>query len=301
MFRRAAFENGKAKELQILGNKNPVLIEINQKPYVPIVDVQGITRFLIDPESGKIFQKNDCDVFGFGLNEKIPYAYQGKRFCSKTGLIYFGKRYYDPKIRRWLTADPAGFVDSSNLYQFVYNNPYRFYDPNGESVAGYLLGLGEIVLGGAIIAGGVGLEFATFGGFTFGLGVTTSTGAALMGLGLATTTYHAQDIKVPNISWKNTDVYTPDRPLPNNPEGIHVPDVDAPHTQLGTKEGRHGKYPQAREFDEKGTPVRDIDFSDHGRPQNHPNPHQHEHKPNPTGGTRIRDPIGKPLTGWSYE
>jgi hypothetical protein len=77
----------------------------------------------------------------------------------------------------------------------------------------------------------------------------------------------------------------PDRPLPNNPVGIHVPDVDAPHTQLGTKEGRHGKYPQAREFDGKGNPVRDIDFTDHNQPQNHPNPHQHEHttKPRVTG------------------
>ena len=56
-------------------------------------------------------------------------------------------------------------------------------------------------------------------GFTLGLGVTTSTGAALMGLGLATTTYHAQDIKFPAISWKNTDVYAPDRPLPLTESG----------------------------------------------------------------------------------
>lgn len=44
-----------------------------------------------------------------------------------------------------------------------------------------------------------------------------------------------------------------------------------------------------------------IDFTDDGGPWNHPNPHQHEHKPNPTGGTRTRDPIGKPVSGWSYE
>lgn len=49
-------------------------------------------------------------------------------------------------------------VDHSNLYQYVFNNPFRYQDPNGESVGGYLLGLGEIVLGGAIIAGGFALE-----------------------------------------------------------------------------------------------------------------------------------------------
>ena len=43
-----------------------------------------------------------------------------------------------------------------------------------------------------------------------------------------------------------------------------------------------------------------IDFTDHERPQNHLNPHQHEWIPNPTGGTRIRNPKGQPVTGWNY-
>lgn len=53
-------------------------------------------------------------------------------------------------------------------------------------------------------------------------------------------------------------------------------------------------------FDEHGKPVRDIDFTDHGRPQNHPNPHQHINYPNPTGGTPSRDPLGQPLPEWIY-
>ena len=65
--------------------------------------------------------------------------------------------------------------------------------------------------------------------------------------------------------------------------------------ELGTKQGSKGPYPQAREFDETGKPVRDIDFTDHGRPQNHPIPHQHEWKPNPTGGTPKREKEGNPL------
>jgi hypothetical protein len=121
-----------------------------------------------------------------------------------------------------------------------------------------------------------------------------------MGHGLAMTTYHAQDMKAPTISWKNTGVYVPDRPLPNTPDGVRIPDTDAPHTQLGTKKGSKGTYPQAREFDQYGNPVRDIDFTDHGRPQNHPNPHQHEHIPNPSGGTSERSKNPKPVTGWNY-
>jgi hypothetical protein len=85
--------------------------------------------------------------------------------------------------------------------------------------------------------------------------------------------------------------YRPDRALPRDKNGNPIPDSNAPHTQLGTKKGRNGDYTQAREFDANGKPVRDIDFTDHGRPQNHPNPHQHRYVPNDTGGTlrRLKD------------
>jgi hypothetical protein len=38
-------------------------------------------------------------------------------------------------------------------------------------------------------------------------------------------------------------------------------------------------YPQAREWDAEGKKVRDVDFTDHNRPQNHPNPHQNKYDP----------------------
>jgi len=94
-------------------------------------------------------------------------------------------------------------------------------------------------------------------------------------------------------------IYTPDRSLPRTPDGIPIPDADAPHTQLGTQEGRKHKYPQAREFDEKGNPVRDIDFTDHGRPQDHVNPHEHPYEDNPTGGTPQRGD-SQPVENWNY-
>ncbi|MGV9887273.1 RHS repeat-associated core domain-containing protein [Streptomyces sp. NPDC003395] len=85
----------------------------------------------------------------------------------------------------------------------------------------------------------------------------------------------------------------PDRELPRDPRtGEPAPDPAAagyPHTQLGVKGSRRNPpYAQAREFDADGKPVRDVDFTDHGRPQNHDNPHQHRWNENPTGGTRSR-------------
>lgn len=88
-------------------------------------------------------------------------------------------------------------------------------------------------------------------------------------------------------------------PLPRHPRTDEpLPDPDAkgvPHTQIGTEQGRHGPYPQAREFGANGKPVRDIDFTDHWRPQNHPFPHQHRYLENPTGGTMMREKIGRPV------
>jgi RHS repeat-associated protein len=302
-----SFKNGNIKELKVLGYNSPITIEIQRKPYATTTDVQNTIRQLIDWKLGEIAFTNSCDAFGNGITDKIPYAYIGKRYDTSTGLLYFGKRFYDPSLGIWLTQDPSGPIDHSNLYQYVYNNPYRFQDPNGENVLGFLCGVGQILLGGAIMASGAVLEVATFGGYTFALGFHEAAGLSLMASGCAMAVYNAQDIKtpnieIPNITWKNTDVYAPDRPLPTNEDGVPIPEADAPHTELGNKESKRRpgeKYPQAREFDENGKPVKTIDFTDHGEPSVHTNPHEHPYKPNPTGGTPIRgDP--QPLDTWRY-
>jgi hypothetical protein len=82
----------------------------------------------------------------------------------------------------------------------------------------------------------------------------------------------------------------PKRVLPRDQNGVPIPDSAYPHTQLGSQTGRTGAYPQAREFGYDGQPVRDIDFTTHGRPGSHTNPHQHPWLPNGTGGTPQRGP-----------
>ena len=100
---------------------------------------------------------------------------------------------------------------------------------------------------------------------------------------------------------KSENVYAPDRPLPKDQKHKRpIPDADAKgwHTQLGTREGSEGKYTQAREFKD-GKVVKDIDFTDHGYPDKHANPHQHNWVENETGGTYKRDKP-QPLEGWDY-
>ncbi|BDM22165.1 RHS repeat-associated core domain-containing protein [Pseudomonas sp. LRP2-20] len=48
-----------------------------------------------------------------------------------TGLYYYGARYSQPTLGRWLSADPAGLVDGPNLYRLVRNNPLRYRDKQG--------------------------------------------------------------------------------------------------------------------------------------------------------------------------
>jgi RHS repeat-associated protein len=111
-----------------------VAVELNQKIFASITDAQRNICRLVDPFSKKIASQYDFTAFGEGenQNEKNPWRYAAKRFDPELNLIYFGKRYYDPELARWLTTDPVGFVDSLNLYQYVLNNPFRYYDPEGE-------------------------------------------------------------------------------------------------------------------------------------------------------------------------
>jgi RHS repeat-associated protein len=56
---------------------------------------------------------------------------------SETGLSYFGARYYDPVVGRFMGVDAVGFnpgnLQSFNRYAYANNNPYRFVDPDGNS------------------------------------------------------------------------------------------------------------------------------------------------------------------------
>jgi RHS repeat-associated protein len=54
-----------------------------------------------------------------------------------TGLLNEGFRYRDLETGTWLSRDPAGFVDGPNLYAYVRQNPWTFWDPLGLEFYGY--------------------------------------------------------------------------------------------------------------------------------------------------------------------
>lgn len=56
--------------------------------------------------------------------------YSGKE-RDATGLYYFGYRYYQAALGRWLSADPAGDIDGLNMYAMVRNDPVNLRDAEG--------------------------------------------------------------------------------------------------------------------------------------------------------------------------
>ncbi len=78
-----------------------------------------------------------ADYSGFGGTiasggSGTVFGYGGANGCqteADTGLVLMGHRYYDSRIGRFLTQDPAG--DGNNWYAYAGNNPVNKTDPSG--------------------------------------------------------------------------------------------------------------------------------------------------------------------------
>lgn len=226
-------------------------------------------------------------------------SYTGHLYDDDLDLHYMKARYYDPLIGRFYSNDPVGFSllnpMSFNRYAYANNNPYSYVDLDGRAastlypwIPSFLpssAGGGAVAAGSGVVAGGV--LVSGVGGLYIGSKINESRFGDWLSDRIWDTfgnEQYQETADEPQVG----DAF-PDRELPRDENGVPIPESDSPHTQLGQKEGRNGKYPQAREFDADGNPVRDIDFTDHGR-DDHTNPHQHDYEPNETGGTPRRSP-----------
>lgn len=79
--------------------------------------------------------------------EKTRHRFTGQYLDDDTGLYYFGARYYDPHLGRFISPDPLYLSDPERcvttpigcgLYAYASNNPMAFIDPTGlkATVAG---------------------------------------------------------------------------------------------------------------------------------------------------------------------
>jgi RHS repeat-associated protein len=117
----------------------------------------SIRATVLDSATAPVRGYDDYDPWGYplaGRTKKTPYdslqkiaknKFTGKEWDDEFGvnLNYFGARYYDPLIGRWMVRDPLhntitpkDVIDSKDLlvspYVYALNNPVLFIDPNGE-------------------------------------------------------------------------------------------------------------------------------------------------------------------------
>lgn len=78
------------------------------------------------------------DPFGNTVNKSGSladanlYRFSSKEIHLNSGMYYFGYRFYDPYLQRWINRDPIGEDGGINLYDYVENDPVDAYDPFGE-------------------------------------------------------------------------------------------------------------------------------------------------------------------------
>jgi len=83
-------------------------------------------KYLYDPYG------NTLGMWG-ALAVGNTYRFSSKEVEPKSGIYYYGYRYYEPNLQRWLNRDPMGENGGMNLYGYVGNNPVNGVDPLGLS------------------------------------------------------------------------------------------------------------------------------------------------------------------------
>ncbi len=129
----------------------PVLEVVYTRPTKTVYflkDHLGSIRATVD-ELGQVVGYDDYDPWGYILPGRslatgtstvagaAKNKFTGKEWDDELGLrwYYFGARYYDPEVGRWLAPDPlAEKFPGWSPYNYTLNNPVANFDPDGREV-----------------------------------------------------------------------------------------------------------------------------------------------------------------------
>lgn len=108
-----------------------VAIELIGTPYVPLHSSTGSVAALVDL-NGNLVEKYIYTAYGEEKGSFVnPWRFSSKRSDPETDFIFFGRRFYIPKLGRWLTPDPLEEEGGPNVYTFVACNPLTHIDLYG--------------------------------------------------------------------------------------------------------------------------------------------------------------------------
>ena len=131
-------ENGEAFGIDING-KEYFYVKNAQNDVIAIVNSNNETVATYRYNSwGKLISCEDTSE-----NQEVsffnPYTYRSYFYDSDTEMYFLKSRYYNPELCRFINAD--GIVNANqdilgnNLYAYCSNNPVKFCDPSGQSIA----------------------------------------------------------------------------------------------------------------------------------------------------------------------
>ena len=116
---------------------NVISQERNDHTYYYHYDGEGNTSAVTD-QNGNIVETATYSAFGEVVAKSMsvvnPFGYKGALGYYANGdtdQIEARARSYSPQSGRWLSEDPAGFIDGPNAYVFVLNDPINKSDPSG--------------------------------------------------------------------------------------------------------------------------------------------------------------------------
>jgi len=112
-------------------------------------DHLGSSSYVTD-KKGNFFEMIEYLPYGETLYDeaatvdKTEFRFTSKEMDAETGLYYYGARYYDAKLCKWISTDPVMNYNNSedlNLYSYCHNKPIVVIDPDGrEERPGYWSG-----------------------------------------------------------------------------------------------------------------------------------------------------------------
>ncbi|MBU7017574.1 MAG: RHS repeat protein, partial [Theionarchaea archaeon] len=125
--------------LYIYGPTGRIAKKVGDATFYYHADHLSSTQLITD-ENGCVVTMVDYEPFGSVETRGEPekYLFTGKEVDSSQ-LYYYGARYYDPELGRFLTRDPerGQLVNPQSLNRYVYclNNPLRYKDVWGLSAS----------------------------------------------------------------------------------------------------------------------------------------------------------------------
>ena len=140
--------NGKTMWYIYDSGANLLAVNIDGKYYTYVRNIQNDIIALVDA-SGKAVVNYAYDSWGKllsiagSLKDTVgvqnPFRYRGYYYDNETGMYYLKNRYYDPELRRFISADMVTTATASmetlhnrNLYAYCGENPLMRKDCTGD-------------------------------------------------------------------------------------------------------------------------------------------------------------------------